>query len=284
MEKYRGMFWCSIVQIVEKRRTLGQEMASNSIFGELRGVHWISKQTEAERDSCFTPKVEFYSPQDEGDLEKTFDDLENIYRERVEKMPFDNESNDVSNGMGEYVERDSLVILDDVSRLANRSKSFVTFMTTCRKFGYSLIYVFHETAVSSPRWKDILSQTQIFCIFLSAIDLVLNHLVKFADRLRDRYVRRQQMWLTDLVRSLAKTGYTSFCLDKRPFISGAARYRSHVKNPDEQFCYLNSMTSDKHLKIFRNRQTSNREVTEFVIEEQVGVTSMGYKYKLQAPK
>ena len=78
-------------------------------------------------------------------------------------------------------------------------------MTTCKKFGYSLIYVFHETAVSSPRWKDILSQTQIFRIFPSAIDLVLNQIVKFADRLRDRHVSRQQMWLTNLVRSLAKT-------------------------------------------------------------------------------
>ena len=67
------------------KMTLVQEMTSNSLFGELRGVHWISKlqlskQREAEIDSCFTPKVEFYSPQDEGDLEKTFDDLENIYR------------------------------------------------------------------------------------------------------------------------------------------------------------------------------------------------------------
>ena len=44
--------------------------------------------------------------------------------------------------MGEYVEKDSLVILDDVSGLADRSKSFVTFMTTCRKFGYSLIMFF----------------------------------------------------------------------------------------------------------------------------------------------
>ena len=40
-------------------------------------------------------------------------------------MTFDNESNDASNGMGEYVGRDSLVIVDDVSGLADRSKSFV---------------------------------------------------------------------------------------------------------------------------------------------------------------
>ena len=53
--------------------------------------------------------------------------------------------------LGKYVERDSLMILDYVSGLADRSKSFVTSMTTCRKFGYSLTYVFHETAVSSPK-------------------------------------------------------------------------------------------------------------------------------------
>ena len=72
------------------KTTLVQETASNSMFGERRGVHWIS---------YFTPKVKFYIPQDEKDLEKTFDNLENIYGERVEKMPFDNESNDISNGM-----------------------------------------------------------------------------------------------------------------------------------------------------------------------------------------
>ena len=73
--KYWGVFCCLVVQVVEKR---------------LRGVHWISS---------FTPKVKFYIPQDEKDLEKTFDNLENIYGERVEKMPFNNESNDISNGM-----------------------------------------------------------------------------------------------------------------------------------------------------------------------------------------
>ena len=57
------------------KMTLVQEMTSNSLFGELRGVHWISKlqlskQRAAEIDSCFTQKVEFYSSQDEEDLKK----------------------------------------------------------------------------------------------------------------------------------------------------------------------------------------------------------------------
>ena len=53
--------------------------------------------------------------------------------------------------MGEYVERDSLIVLDDVSGFTNRSSSFVTLVTTSRKSGYSLLYVFHETAISSPK-------------------------------------------------------------------------------------------------------------------------------------
>ena len=70
-------------------------------------------------------------------------------------------------------------MLDDVSGLADMSHSFVTFLTSCRKFGYSVLYIFHKTALTSPLWKGIVSQTQMFCVFSSVMDLVLNHLVKF---------------------------------------------------------------------------------------------------------
>ena len=72
------------------KTTFVQELACNSMFEKLEGIHWIlqiglSKQREAEIDSCFEPKVEYYQPQDEYDLKKTFTDLENLYKERVEK-------------------------------------------------------------------------------------------------------------------------------------------------------------------------------------------------------
>ena len=69
------------------------------------------------------------------------------------------------------------------------------FLTYCHKFSYSVLYVFHEPALSSPRWKDILSQTQIFWVFPSAMDLVLNHLVGFVTRGTNAtgYVSRQQL-------------------------------------------------------------------------------------------
>ena len=159
---------------------------------------------------------------------------------------------------------------------------FVTFMTTCRKFGFSLLNVFHKTVISSPRWRDILSPAQIFCIFPSAIDLVINHLVKFADQTKNKHNSQQQQWLTNLVRSPGKkTGYTSFCLDKRPHFSGAARYCSQVENPWEQLFYLNSSTSDKLFNTFVSKKTDNKEVIEFTIVKQIGVTDLGYQYELK---
>ena len=149
------------------KTTLVQEMACNSLFGKHESVHWISKielhkQRETEIDSWLVPKVGFLNPQDKYDLKITFSDFENLYKAKIEKRGI---VGNKGNGMGKHVERDSLIVLDDVRVFANRSPSFVTFMTTCRNFGYNLLYAFHETAISSPRWKDVLSQTQIFCGF-----------------------------------------------------------------------------------------------------------------------
>ena len=271
------------------KTTFVQELACNSMFGKLKGIHWISqielsKQREAEIDSCFEPKVEFYQPQDEYDLKKTFTDLENLYKERVEKNKI---ARSEGSGMGEHVERDSLIVLDDVSGLADKSPSFVTFMTVCRKFGYTLLYVFHETVQSSPRWKDILSQMQIFCVFPSALDLVINYLMKFVTRSGSGrgYVSRQQMWITNFVRALAKkSGYSCFCVDRRPHVLGAARYRSQVENPTVQYCYLNSSTSDKLFDTFISRRREQEDKIEYIIEKQVGEIASGKVYELQTNK
>ena len=144
-----------------RKTILVEEMAFNSVFGKLEGAHWISavklsKERKAVIDSYFEPKVEFYNPVDEYDLGKTFADLENLYREKLEKKEIVTASG--VNAKGEYVERDNLIVLDDVSRL-------VVFLSTCKKFGYSVLYIFHETALSSPRWRDIISQMQMFFAF-----------------------------------------------------------------------------------------------------------------------
>ena len=82
-------------------------MACNSMFGKFGSIHWtskveLSKQKEAEIDSYFVPKVDFLNPQDEYDLKKTFGDLENLYREKIEKRGI---VANKRNGMGKNVEK-----------------------------------------------------------------------------------------------------------------------------------------------------------------------------------
>ena len=134
---------------------LVQEMASNSMFGKLEGAHLVStvklsKARVAEINSCFEPKIEFYNPQDDYDHKKTFLDLESLYRKNLEKKKIVVENS--GNGKGGYLERDNLIVLDEVTGLADRSHSFVKFWTKCRKFGYSVLYIFHKPALSSPQW------------------------------------------------------------------------------------------------------------------------------------
>ena len=51
---------------------------------------------------------------------------------------------------------DNLVVLDDVTGLADKSHSFVRLLTYCRKYGYNVLYIFHEPALSSSKFKDIM--------------------------------------------------------------------------------------------------------------------------------
>ena len=87
-ERFQETFWSWVVRQVEKRPLFKSWLVT--MFGKLEGIHWnlqigLSKQREAEIDLCFEPKVEFYQPQDKCDLKKTFTDVENLYKERVEK-------------------------------------------------------------------------------------------------------------------------------------------------------------------------------------------------------
>ena len=82
---------------------------------------------------------------------------------------------------------------------------------------------------------------------------MLNHFIKFVTRSTNTtgYLWRQQLWLTNLVRTVKKqSGYCCFCLDKRLEVFGATRHRFQVENPETQYCYLNSSTSDKLYNTF----------------------------------
>ena len=103
-----------------------------------------------------------------------------------------------------------------------------------------------------------MSQTQVFCVFPTAMDLVLNYLAKFVARGKG-YATRQKLSIANVVRTIEnQTGFTCFCLDKRPGVSGAARHKSMMESPETQHCYLNSNNSDKLFNTFVSKRTDNK--------------------------
>ena len=62
-----------------------------------------------------------------------------------------------------------LIIMDDVSGLADKSQEFSNFLTVSRKFGFSCVYVFHTIYPGRQNWEMIMSQTHIFNFFPGSI-------------------------------------------------------------------------------------------------------------------
>ena len=49
----------------------------------------------------------------------------------------------VNSELGEDMVIDCLIVMDDVSGLADTSQNFANFVTVSRKYGISCLYVFH---------------------------------------------------------------------------------------------------------------------------------------------
>ena len=110
-----------------------QKLAVNNFFGKLKKTEWVSyikltKEREAEIESCFACPVKFHYPQDQNDLKDLLDEFKKISRldERDNK-------NNVNNIFGEKTTRDRLIVINYVPGLADESKNFASFLTTARK-------------------------------------------------------------------------------------------------------------------------------------------------------
>ena len=140
-----------------------QKLTVNKFFGKLIKTEWVSgididKRREAEIQSCFDNEVEFHKNINEPD---ELVDLIEKFKLRTSDL-IDNINDSV---FGEKISMDRLIVMDDVSGVADNCKKFTSFLTVLRKYKYHCIYVFHLSAPETKIWKKILSQTNIFNIF-----------------------------------------------------------------------------------------------------------------------
>ena len=129
--------------------------------------------------------------------------------------------------------------MGDVSGLADKSNEFCSFLTVSRKYRYSCIYIFHIVFRALSNWQMILSQTRIFNIFPSAVQLgnMSKILTNNCDRDTLKYIPKRELSINRLYFEIAnKEDYS--CLNTDRGQSGPAKYRTQADNNIQQTCFF----------------------------------------------
>ena len=182
------------------------------------------------------------------------DQLDELLEEFKQKSRSEEEISEKHSGskniFGEKSNRDRLIVLDDVSGLADESKKFARFLVVLRKYSYNCVYIFHSIHTEKTIWRTILSQTNIYSIFRATVPF--NRVKKILEgaciRKASKYILQSALWICRLFIELAKRN-EKICLTldcSNTNRDGPGRFRTEVDNPDFQACYfINSADNEQ---------------------------------------
>ena len=245
------------------KTTFIQKLAKSKLFGdEITDVFWISKiilTKEREhfiRDSFEDQEVHFSYPHDLDDFNYL---VGNFMQDKSEY---------INNELGEQFTVNRLIIMDDVSGLADKSEEFSNFLTVSRKYGFSCLYVFHTIYPGRQSWQMIMSQTHIFNFFPGSIhsSRILKTLSLFASRQKNTYLPNQQVWLYFQISNSKEK--KCLIIDTRDVNElGPGKFRTSSDNGEVQNCYFNRNKSDIHFTSFvANRIQNKQSITFFIVK------------------
>ena len=142
------------------KQLLSKNLQKKKLFGaQIKQIFSVSKivllpeREEFIRKSFVDQELRFCCPHDIEDFNYL---IENFTQKKSDYL--DNE-------MGENLTIDKLIVMDDVSGLADKSSDFSNFLTVSRKYGFSCVYVFHTIYPNRQNWEMLMSQTHIFNFF-----------------------------------------------------------------------------------------------------------------------
>ena len=172
----------------------------------------------------------------------------------------------IQNELGEQLAVTRLIVMDDVSGLADKSADFSIFLTVSRKYGsYNLS--------SQTKLGMIMSQTYIFNFFSGSIhsSMILKTLLLFASRQKNSYLPNQQVWLNRPYFQISNSKEKKYLtLDTRDVNElGPGKFRTLVDDREEQTCYFNRNNSDTHFTSFiakRIRWNKQTTITFFIVK------------------
>ena len=160
----------------------------------------------------------------------------------------------IDSELGKQLAVTRLIIMDDVSGLADKSEEFSNFLTVSRKYGFSCLYVFHTIYPGRQSWETIMSQTHIFNFFPGSIhsSRILKKLSLFASQQKSKYLPNQQVWLKKLYFPISNSKEKKCLTIDTTEVNelGPGKLRTSADDGKEQICYFNRNKSDTHFTSF----------------------------------
>ena len=269
---YNGRFSGNILVVGRtacRKTGFVQRLAVNNFFGELIKAEWVSaikwdKQREAELQSSFDCQLDFCYPKNK----EQFDNLLDYFKTKSNSLDPDDTHSDkdfsvdsinYGENYGEKSNRNRLIVMDDVSGLADTSAKFASFLTVAKKFKYHCLYIFHTIHPEKSIWKTILSQTNLLNIFPGSVPISTVKKVLEANCIRrtTKYIPVNSLWITKLFIQLAnneseKTCLTIDCTGFNP--NGPGRFRTDAANPESQTCFFSKADEDTLFNVFVSKR------------------------------
>ena len=212
---YDGQFYGNVLVVGRTgcgKTTFLEKLGVNNFFGKIVKTEWISgididKQREAEIESCFSNEIEVHVAKEQDELDSLIETF------KLRSLEESDNSNIINNSLGENRKLDWLIIMIDVSGVADVLKKFGNFLTVSRKFGDNCVYVFHVIVPASQIWQKIISQTNIFNIFSSSVpyNTVAKIIQKNCILQSKKYIPAWSLWLSRVFTDLANS-HEKLCL------------------------------------------------------------------------
>ena len=232
------------------KTTFIQKLAQNKMFADnIVNVFWVlkiylsSQREESIRDCFVGQNVQFAYPSNIDYFNFLIDNF------MSEKSPSVSENN-----MGELPQINKLIIMDDVSGLADKSEEFSNFLTVSRKYGFSCVFVFHTIYPVRQSWEMIMSQTHFLNFFPGSIHSgrILKTLSLFASRQKHTCLPNSQVWLNKLYFQISNSNEKKcLTINTRDLNDlGPGKFRTSAENSLEQDCYFNRNNTDARFKSY----------------------------------
>ena len=156
--------------------------------------------------------------------------------------------------MGENTILDRVIIMNNVSGLADKSDKFANFLTVSRKYRRTCVYIFHTIYPTRQHWQIILLQTKIFNFFPGSIQAaaIIRILFSFASGYKYTYIPHGDLWINCLYLEISNsTQKQCLTIDTRDINDlGPVKFRTQADSDTEQICYYNRNKKDTSFNSF----------------------------------